>query len=142
MKYKNHYLRWCLKFLCILFYIQSNDNNDPVPARPTTQVVRYNFIISKNFIFLNSNKFKFKFKIIIIMNVFEPLSKYVLPIWGGCASYLRQPVVVLQKRVVRTIAGMNVLESSAIAFQNLQVLNFEEPYLLETCIYSCQKVCQ
>ena len=65
--------------------------------------------------------------------VIEPVLRYGLPIWGGCADYHLQPVRVLQHRSVRMVAGLPPIASASAALERVKVPSVETLTRIETC---------
>ena len=63
----------------------------------------------------------------------EPVLRYALPIWGGCADCYLQPIRVLQHRAVKTLVGLDRYSSATEAFQKAKVPALNDILKVETC---------
>ena len=55
---------------------------------------------------------------------------YCICVWGGAAKYLLQPLVVLQKRMLRVITGSHYNDHTAPLFKEQRMLNLSSIYKL------------
>lgn len=58
-----------------------------------------------------------------------PYLTYCVTVWGGTSQVHLKPLIVLQKRIVRVIAGASFLEHTSPLFHRLKILKFKDVYL-------------
>ena len=57
-----------------------------------------------------------------------PYLSYNIPIWGGTNKSHLNPLIVLQKRIIRTMCNSGFLDSSTPLFYKLGILKLEDIY--------------
>lgn len=69
---------------------------------------------------------------LIYHTLIYPNLMYCLTVWGNCTNVVKNPVIILQKKLVRAMCGSAYLEHTAPLFEQLKFLTF--PNLIT---YSC-----
>lgn len=69
-------------------------------------------------------------------SLFESHIRYGLLAWGGTSATNLKKVLVIQKRAIRTIKGLNPQDSCREAFKELKILSVTGLYILETVLYT------
>ena len=59
-----------------------------------------------------------------------PYFMYCIEVWGNAYKSYLEPLVKLQKHAVRTITGARKYDHTLPLFQNLNLLNIKEIYIL------------
>ena len=91
------------------------------------------------------NRLKFILPIPILNNLYNtmilPYLSYCNIIWGNCASYLLQKLLLLQKRALRVITKSPYLAHTEILFHKLNILNIYDlhSYFVASFMYSYLK---
>uniref|UniRef100_A0A1B6KAT0 Uncharacterized protein n=1 Tax=Graphocephala atropunctata TaxID=36148 RepID=A0A1B6KAT0_9HEMI len=65
--------------------------------------------------------------------------RYGLVAWGGTTATNLQRVLVLQKRAIRTISGLQHRDSCRTVFTELKILTVIAMYVLETILFAVTK---
>jgi len=73
-----------------------------------------------------SQHFSEKHLIRIYTALYDSVLRYGIINWGGASAYLIKPLSVLQKRAIRSIAGIRVGDGTGTWFQRLKILNLEK----------------
>uniref|UniRef100_A0A1B6LRQ7 Reverse transcriptase domain-containing protein n=2 Tax=Graphocephala atropunctata TaxID=36148 RepID=A0A1B6LRQ7_9HEMI len=69
-------------------------------------------------------------------SLFESHLRYGLVVWGGTSATNLQKIAIIQKRAIRTLKGLNSLDSCRDAFRELRILTAASLYILETILYA------
>ena len=85
-----------------------------------------------NYAFLKIRNFVPKY---ILKNLYYslvyPHPLYCLSVWGCASEYLLQPLIVMQKKIIRVISGpRNYREHTTPLFKNLSILKLNDIYTL------------
>ena len=64
----------------------------------------------------------------IYLALYEPVLTYGMECWGKAADYITQPIKVLQKGAIRSVAGAGYREHTAPIFNNLKILSYSSLY--------------
>ena len=62
----------------------------------------------------------------IYVALFESRLRYGIVNWGTASEYLLKPLIVLQKRAIRSIAGLRAGTSTGAVFKSLKLLNLDQ----------------
>lgn len=68
-------------------------------------------------------------------SLFESHLRYGVIAWGSSSIGNLQRILILQKRAVRVLAGLNSRDSCRPAFKNLRILTITSLYILEAVMY-------
>lgn len=69
-------------------------------------------------------------------SLFESHVRYGLILWGHSSKRNLQRVLILQKKAVRTLAGLNPLDTCRTAFKDLKILTVASLFLSEVICYA------
>lgn len=70
------------------------------------------------------------------MAIFESNLRYGLINWGGTGSTLLKQIEVLQRKAVRSIAGIRIGDNSAAWFKKLSILTLKDLYKIEASAFA------
>ena len=73
---------------------------------------------------------------IAYFSLFESHLRYGLVVWGGTSATHLKRILIVQKRAVRTLMGLNTLDTCRDAFKALKILTVVSLYILETVLYT------
>lgn len=68
--------------------------------------------------------------------IYEPVVRYGIIHWGGMSKFSFKTLEVLQRNVVRSIAGIKVGEGSKKWFSKFQILTIQQLYDLECAVFA------
>lgn len=71
--------------------------------------------------------------------IFESHLRYGIIVWGGSSDGNLNRVLVMQKKAIRTMAGIGPRESCRNIFKNYKILTVTSIYILETILYCITK---
>ena len=64
-----------------------------------------------------------------------PNITYCNSVWGACLPTYRKPLEILQRKIVRVIAGISYRDPTADCFKTFKFLNIQNIYVYFTCIF-------
>ena len=64
-----------------------------------------------------------------------PYLSYNVIVWGGTSNSYIKPIVIQQKRILRTICNSSRLEHTTPLFSNLKLLKFQDIYKFSMCVH-------
>ena len=73
--------------------------------------------------------------LLIYYTLIYPTLTYCLAVWGGASNNALNCLVVLQKRVIRTIAGLRRRDHTHDTFTSLNILKFTDIISLTNAIF-------
>uniref|UniRef100_A0A1B6L9B6 Uncharacterized protein n=1 Tax=Graphocephala atropunctata TaxID=36148 RepID=A0A1B6L9B6_9HEMI len=68
-------------------------------------------------------------------SIFETHVRYGIVVWGGSSGANLQRTLILQKKCIRVLAGLQYLESCKEAFKSLKILTVIALYIREAVMY-------
>jgi hypothetical protein len=72
---------------------------------------------------------------IAYFSLFESQLRYGLAVWGGTTKTNLKRILILQKKSIRTLAGIHRLESCRDAFRSLRIMTVVSLYIQEVVMY-------
>jgi len=69
-------------------------------------------------------------------SIFESHLRYGLIVWGNSSQKNIQRILILQKRAIRVLAGLNPIESCRIPFKEMRILTVISLYIFEAINYA------
>ena len=60
--------------------------------------------------------------------------QYCLTVWGGTSRCHLQPLIILQKRAIRIVCNVSILEHTNHLFYQTKILKLDEMYILNLCV--------
>ena len=85
-------------------------------------------------LYLIRKKLNSKARKLVYSSIIYPYMLYCVPIWGGTWGCHLRPVIVAQKRAVRTVAGVGRYEHTHELFGQLKLLKFDSVYTYFTSV--------
>ena len=74
-------------------------------------------------------------RINLYYSLFYPYLIYCNLVWGGAAKTNLNPIVLLQKKIVRIICGAEYLAHTNILFYQTKILKFQDVHKFLLCLY-------
>lgn len=71
-------------------------------------------------------------KILIYYSLFYPYIQYCNVAWGSASNITLKPLILLQKRIIRTISGSGYREHTNSLFKELGILKINDVHTLES----------
>ena len=75
----------------------------------------------------------------LYMTLFQPYLIYCIEAWGCCSPSILQPLIILQKKVIRVISGASFYDHTNELFKNLNILKIYDLFTLFMGLY-CFKI--
>ena len=70
------------------------------------------------------------------MSLFQPHLVYCIETWGCSRPTIINPIIILQKKVIRVINGSGYFDHTDPIFKDLKILKVEDLFYYFICIYS------